>query len=315
MSNNKFTVDAVPTPRINLAGAFESDLGYYMKNGNRLPPLGKSQLKQLEEQLNDYLKFLNESFILKGFTKGALTVSVINAGLIQDKEGKFVIDLDNSTWVLYDEKKENVLFSYSPQTGLMLSGKLFADEGTIGGFTIGKEGLTAGGSAANKLLLATNQDAPYFQLGNLYIWYQGNRPRIEATTGVLEVGAWDKLEMYVREQIAMQLWLDTTGREDVVQADIYGNLDVRGKLTVNGNPVGAGGMSQIGSGYTTGSNVRMRAYPSTSAPETYQIYSSYSDVSIYGRGVDASGYTWYYCRYDEDYIGWIREDLLSVVMG
>lgn len=312
MSNNKFTVDAVPTPVLNLASAMESDMRYLQNNG-KMPPLGKSQVKQLEEQLNDFLKYVNESFILKGFTKGALTVSVINAGLIQDKEGKFVIDLDNSTWVLYDDKKENVLFSYSPQTGLMLSGKLFAEEGTIGGFTIGKDGLTAGGSSANKLHLATNQSAPYFQLGNLYLWYQGNRPRIEATTGALEVGAWDKLEMYVRDQIAMQLWLDTTGWEDVIQADVFGNLDVRGNLTVNGNPVG--GMSQIGSGYTTGSNVRMRAYPSTSAPETYQISASYSDVSIYGRGQDSSGYTWYYCRYDEDYIGWIREDLLRAVMG
>lgn len=312
MSNNKFTVDAVPTPRINLAGAFESDLGYYMKNGNRLPPLGKSQLKQLEEQLNDYLKFLNESFILKGFTKGALTVSVINAGLIQDKEGKFVIDLDNSTWVLYDENKENVLFSYNPKTGLMLSGKLFAEEGTIGGFTISGDGMTAGTSEANRLQFYTKGSTPYVRLGDLYIWYQDGRPAIEATDGKLEIGAFDKIEFYVHEQLIAQFSRDETGWEETLNVDIMGNLNVDGGLTVNGQPVGSGGgMSQIGYGYTRGTNTRMRAYPSTNAPTTRTISSLASYVSIYGVGDLDDGYTWFFCKYG-DYLGWIRADLIDV---
>ena len=297
MSNNKFTVDAVPTPRINLAGAFESDLGYYMKNGNRLPPLGKSQLKQLEEQLNDYLKFLNESFILKGFTKGALTVSVINAGLIQDKEGKFVIDLDNSTWVLYDDKKENVLFSYSPQTGLMLSGKLFAEEGTIGGFTIGKEQLKSRDGS-----LVLDSKSGKIKLGGLELRRDSyGIPELANPSG--ELLLWGANGVYLGGASISTFYAD----DDKVSVS---NLYVDGKKYTPGS-----GMSQSGEGYTTGSNVKMRSYPSTSAPTTYTIRAAYSDVAIFGRGDTEDGYTWYFCRYDEDYIGWIREDLLSVVMG
>ena len=68
MSNQRFTVDAVPTPNLDFSGAFERDLQYYVQNGNHMPPLGRSALKQVEEQLNTYLKYINESFIFKGFT-------------------------------------------------------------------------------------------------------------------------------------------------------------------------------------------------------------------------------------------------------
>ena len=67
MSNMSFAIDAIPTPRLNLAGAFREDLEYYISN-KRMPPLGRSALSRAEEQLNNYLKYVNESFIQEGFS-------------------------------------------------------------------------------------------------------------------------------------------------------------------------------------------------------------------------------------------------------
>lgn len=68
MSN--FTVDSVPTPQIDLARAFESDLKYYSEY-RKMPPLGRSQMEQMGERLNQYLKYVNESFIQKGFSSSS----------------------------------------------------------------------------------------------------------------------------------------------------------------------------------------------------------------------------------------------------
>lgn len=74
MSNMTFTIDAVPTPKIDLAAAFEQDLGYYVAN-KRFPPLGRSALRQAEERLNNYLKYVNENFIQEGFSSDSATVT------------------------------------------------------------------------------------------------------------------------------------------------------------------------------------------------------------------------------------------------
>jgi hypothetical protein len=75
MSNMAFTIDAIPTPKIDLASAFEADLLYYVKN-KKMPPLGRSALRQMEEKLNSYLKYVNENFIQEGFSASSPSVSV-----------------------------------------------------------------------------------------------------------------------------------------------------------------------------------------------------------------------------------------------
>lgn len=74
MSNLRFIIDAVPTPRIDLASAFMEDLEYYIAN-KRTPPLGRSALSRAEEALNNYLKYVNESFIQGGFSSSSAEVS------------------------------------------------------------------------------------------------------------------------------------------------------------------------------------------------------------------------------------------------
>lgn len=74
MSNTRFVVDAVPTPKLDLAAAFANDLAYYVAN-NRMPPVGRSALHRAEESLNNYLKYVNESFIQEGFSSSNQTVT------------------------------------------------------------------------------------------------------------------------------------------------------------------------------------------------------------------------------------------------
>lgn len=74
MSNMRFTIDAVPTPKIDLAAAFEQDMGYFAAN-RKFPPLGRSALRQAEERLNNYLKYVNENFIQEGFSSSSESVS------------------------------------------------------------------------------------------------------------------------------------------------------------------------------------------------------------------------------------------------
>ena len=74
MSNMRFTIDAVPTPKIDLAWAFMQDMEYYAAY-KRMPPLGRSALRQVDERLNNYLKYVNESFIQEGFSSSSASVS------------------------------------------------------------------------------------------------------------------------------------------------------------------------------------------------------------------------------------------------
>ena len=74
MSNTRFTIDAVPTPKIDLAQAFAKDLEYFVAN-KRMPPLGRSSFAKAEEQLNFYLRYVNESFIQEGFSASNQEVS------------------------------------------------------------------------------------------------------------------------------------------------------------------------------------------------------------------------------------------------
>lgn len=76
MSNMRFTIDAVPTPKIDLAAAFEQDMGYFAAN-RKFPPLGRSALRQAEERLNNYLKYVNENFIQEGFSSSSESVSTV----------------------------------------------------------------------------------------------------------------------------------------------------------------------------------------------------------------------------------------------
>lgn len=64
-----FRVDTIPTPRIDLYGAFQRDLHYYMENEQSLPPLQRSALMVEQEKLNKFMLYVNESFIIKGFSK------------------------------------------------------------------------------------------------------------------------------------------------------------------------------------------------------------------------------------------------------
>lgn len=75
MSNLRFIIDAVPTPKIDLSGAFRDDLEYYVAN-KKMPPLGRSALSRAEENLNNYLKYVNESFIQGGFSSASVETSI-----------------------------------------------------------------------------------------------------------------------------------------------------------------------------------------------------------------------------------------------
>jgi len=85
MSNLVFSIDTIPTPKIDLKNALESDVAYYIKNG-KFPPLGQSAMKKQEERLNDYLKYVNESFITDGFSSS-------------NPEGATTLDTDVVSWM------------------------------------------------------------------------------------------------------------------------------------------------------------------------------------------------------------------------
>lgn len=74
MSNMRFTIDAIPTPKLNFANAFKEDLDYYVEN-KKMPPLGRSALAREQENLNNYLKYVNENFIQEGFSSSGESVS------------------------------------------------------------------------------------------------------------------------------------------------------------------------------------------------------------------------------------------------
>ncbi len=65
--SSAFKVDVVATPHLNLCGAVSQDLSYREKNGS-YPKEAKSQMAKEQEKLNKFLQYVNESFIIKGFT-------------------------------------------------------------------------------------------------------------------------------------------------------------------------------------------------------------------------------------------------------
>ena len=69
MSDTSFRVDTVPTPRLDLYGALTKDLQYYMQNKQTLPPSPRSALAAEQEKINKFMQYVNESFIIKGFSK------------------------------------------------------------------------------------------------------------------------------------------------------------------------------------------------------------------------------------------------------
>lgn len=96
MSNMRFTIDAVPTPKIDLAAAFEQDMGYFAAN-RKFPPLGRSALRQAEERLNNYLKYVNENFIQEGFSSSSESVSTAFDTTVTQWSNNGVATLTGST--------------------------------------------------------------------------------------------------------------------------------------------------------------------------------------------------------------------------
>ena len=65
-----FQVDVVATPRLDLCSAAARDLSYREANG-KYPAASRSQMAKEQEKHNKFLQYVNESFIIKGFSKGA----------------------------------------------------------------------------------------------------------------------------------------------------------------------------------------------------------------------------------------------------
>ncbi|MDR2513953.1 MAG: hypothetical protein LBD02_01950 [Christensenellaceae bacterium] len=66
---DSFRVETVPTPRLDLYGAFARDLAYFMAHEQSPPPQARSALAAEQEKINKFLLYVNESFIIKGFSK------------------------------------------------------------------------------------------------------------------------------------------------------------------------------------------------------------------------------------------------------
>jgi hypothetical protein len=64
-----FRVEIVPTPRLDLYGAFARDIAYFMAHEQSPPPQARSALAAEQEKINKFLLYVNESFIIKGFSK------------------------------------------------------------------------------------------------------------------------------------------------------------------------------------------------------------------------------------------------------
>lgn len=69
--SGQFSVDVVATPRVDLCGAAARDLNYREANG-KFPMESRSQLAKEQEKLNSFLRYVNESFIIKGFSRASV---------------------------------------------------------------------------------------------------------------------------------------------------------------------------------------------------------------------------------------------------
>ena len=135
MSNMVFTIDAIPTPKIDLAEAFETDLMYYVTN-KKMPPLGRSALKQMEDRLNNYLKYVNESFIQDGFSAASPDVSsALDTKMsVWSNDGTVTLSptlMTAGTLTISPEEKANILYNWT----LCGSHKPDVDETTQKGVT------------------------------------------------------------------------------------------------------------------------------------------------------------------------------------
>ncbi len=68
---SKFQVDVVATPHLDLCSAAAKDLNAREANGGKYPIPSRSQMAREQEKLNKFLQYVNESFIIKGFSKSA----------------------------------------------------------------------------------------------------------------------------------------------------------------------------------------------------------------------------------------------------
>lgn len=80
-----FQVDVVATPRLDLCSAAARDLSYREANG-KYPAASRSQMAKEQEKLNKFLQYVNESFIIKGFSKGAGATQVEVSAAVTDGE-------------------------------------------------------------------------------------------------------------------------------------------------------------------------------------------------------------------------------------
>lgn len=69
--SDSFTVDVVATPHLDLCGATARDMQYREANG-KYPAASRSAVAKEQEKLNKFLQYVNESFIIKGFSKASV---------------------------------------------------------------------------------------------------------------------------------------------------------------------------------------------------------------------------------------------------
>lgn len=104
---SRFQVDVVATPRLDLCGATAKDIAYKEANG-KFPMVSRSQMAKEQEKLNKFLQYVNESFIIKGFSKNS-------AG--QAEEGAKGYTAQNTAEELWLEGDEITVCKYSVSHG------------------------------------------------------------------------------------------------------------------------------------------------------------------------------------------------------
>ena len=87
-----FKVDVVATPHLDLFGAAAQDLKYYTAAG-KYPMQAKSAMAREQEKLNKFLQYVNESFIIKGFSRSAA----------REESGITGVSTNNSVNVMLDD--------------------------------------------------------------------------------------------------------------------------------------------------------------------------------------------------------------------
>lgn len=111
----QFEVDVVATPRLDLWGAAAKDLQYKESNGN-FPIQSRSQMAKEQEKLNKFLQYVNESFIIKGFSKSSSTEKSAVQGYASGNSYGIVIRADEtplSTFKVTHADRSQLLSSFS----------------------------------------------------------------------------------------------------------------------------------------------------------------------------------------------------------